>query len=69
MSYGRARPTVGPGLAAAKAEVNAAGRIACRRSPTTSHLLYTFVTDRKPGDVTGEGVENFFVVSPAGNKT
>ena len=31
-----------------------------------NHLLYTFVTDLKPGDVTGQGVANFFVVSPAG---
>lgn len=27
------------------------------------HLLYTFVTDR-PGQVTGQGVQNFFVVTP-----
>ena len=27
------------------------------------HLLYTFVTDR-PGEVTGQGVQNFFVVTP-----
>jgi predicted lipoprotein with Yx(FWY)xxD motif len=28
------------------------------------HLLYTFVTDR-PGQVTGQGVQNFFVATPA----
>jgi predicted lipoprotein with Yx(FWY)xxD motif len=27
------------------------------------HLLYTFVTDR-PGQVTGQGVQNFFVATP-----
>jgi len=27
------------------------------------HLLYTFVTD-KPGQVTGQGVQNFFVATP-----
>jgi len=27
------------------------------------HLLYTFITD-KPGQVTGQGVQNFFVVTP-----
>ena len=27
------------------------------------HLLYTFVTDR-PGVVTGQGVQNFFVATP-----
>lgn len=60
-------PTVGPGLAAAKAAVHPQAN----RLPQVAynqHLLYTFVTDRKPGDVTGEGVVGFFVVSPAGNK-
>ena len=27
------------------------------------HLLYTFITDR-PGQVTGQGVQNFFVATP-----
>jgi predicted lipoprotein with Yx(FWY)xxD motif len=60
-------PTVGPGLAAAKIKVFAQ----TDRTPQVSynnHLLYTFVTDTKPGAVTGEGVANFFVVSPAGNQ-
>jgi predicted lipoprotein with Yx(FWY)xxD motif len=61
------KPTVGPGLAASKIKIDAQ----TDRVPQVSyngHLLYTFVTDVKPGDVTGEGVANFFVVSPAGNK-
>ena len=32
------------------------------------HLLYLFSGDAKAGDVTGEGVEGFFVVSSAGDK-
>jgi predicted lipoprotein with Yx(FWY)xxD motif len=60
-------PTVGPGLSAAKIAIHAQPN----RAPEVSynnHLLYTFVTDVKPGDVTGQGVANFFVVSPAGDK-
>ena len=60
-------PTVGAGLIAAKAAVH----MQANRAPEVSynnHLLYTFVTDTKPGQITGEGVSNFFVVSPAGNK-
>lgn len=33
-----------------------------------SHLLYTFVGDAAPGDVSGQGVNNFFVLDAAGNK-
>ncbi len=29
--------------------------------------LYTFAGDRRPGDVTGQGVESFFVVRPDGS--
>jgi predicted lipoprotein with Yx(FWY)xxD motif len=61
------KPTVGSGLTAAKTKINPQAD----RAPQVSyngHLLYTFVTDTKPGDVTGEGVANFFVVSPAGNQ-
>jgi predicted lipoprotein with Yx(FWY)xxD motif len=32
------------------------------------HLLYLFSGDAKAGDVTGQGVEDFFVVSSAGDK-
>jgi len=32
------------------------------------HLLYLFSGDANAGDVTGEGVEGFFVVSSAGDK-
>ena len=31
------------------------------------HALYFFVDDEAPGDVTGQGVDDFFVVSPEGN--
>lgn len=61
------KPTVGPGLSATKIAVHAQSD----RAPQVAynkHLLYTFVTDQKPGDVTGEGFANFFVVSQAGNK-
>jgi len=29
--------------------------------------LYTFVGDRRPGDVTGQGVERFYAVAPGGS--
>src|SRR5204863_4535656 len=32
------------------------------------HLLYLFTGDTNAGDVTGEGLEGFFVVSSAGDK-
>jgi predicted lipoprotein with Yx(FWY)xxD motif len=32
------------------------------------HLLYTFVNDHAPGDVTGQGVNQFFVLDANGNK-
>jgi predicted lipoprotein with Yx(FWY)xxD motif len=60
-------PSVGPGLSAAKIAIHAQPN----RTPQVSyngHLLYTFVSDTKPGDVTGQNVSNFFVVSPAGNE-
>jgi len=60
-------PSVGPGLSAAKTAIHAQPN----RTPQVSyngHLLYTFVSDTKPGDVTGENVAQFFVVSPAGNE-
>jgi len=31
------------------------------------HALYYFVDDLAPGDVTGQGVDEFFVVTPEGN--
>jgi predicted lipoprotein with Yx(FWY)xxD motif len=33
-----------------------------------THLLYTFVNDHAPGDVTGQGVAQFFVLDSSGNK-
>jgi len=60
-------PTVGPGLSASKIAIHAQPN----RTPQVSyngHLLYTFVSDTKPGDVTGQGVAQFFVVSPAGKE-
>jgi predicted lipoprotein with Yx(FWY)xxD motif len=58
-------PTVGPGLSAAKIKIDAqADRVP--QVAYNGHLLYTFVSDTKPGDVTGEGVAGFYVVSPAG---
>ena len=36
------------------------------------HPLYYFIADKKPGDLTGQGLNNFggswYVVSPAGDK-
>ena len=32
------------------------------------HLLYTFVTDHVPGDVTGQGIAQFFVLDANGNQ-
>ncbi len=32
------------------------------------HLLYTFVSDHAPGDVTGQGIAQFFVLDASGNK-
>ena len=58
-------PTVGTGLSVSKIAIHAQPN----RTPQVAyngHLLYTFVTDVKPGDLTGQGVSNFFVVSPAG---
>jgi predicted lipoprotein with Yx(FWY)xxD motif len=58
---------VGPGLSAAKVAIH----VQPNRTPQVSyngHLLYTFVSDTKPGDVTGQNVAQFFVVSPAGNE-
>ena len=33
-----------------------------------SHLLYMFVGDATPGDVTGQALNNFFVLDASGNK-
>jgi predicted lipoprotein with Yx(FWY)xxD motif len=60
-------PKAGPGLSAAKIAIHAQPN----RTPQVSyngHLLYTFLSDTKPGDVTGQNVAQFFVVSPAGNE-
>jgi predicted lipoprotein with Yx(FWY)xxD motif len=59
------KPTVGPGLSAAKIAVHPQANRASQVS-YNKHLLYTFVSDHKPGDVTGQGVESFYVVSASG---
>jgi predicted lipoprotein with Yx(FWY)xxD motif len=61
------KPTVGPGLSAAKIAVHPQANGAPQVS-YNNHLLYLWVVDQKPGDVTGEGIANFFVVSSAGDK-
>jgi predicted lipoprotein with Yx(FWY)xxD motif len=61
------KPIVGAGLDQHKIALN----IQPDGTPQVAyngHLLYAFVNDTKPGDATGQGVNNFYVVSPAGNK-
>jgi predicted lipoprotein with Yx(FWY)xxD motif len=65
------KPTVGKGLSASKL-----GTIARSGGPRqvtyNGHPLYTYVTDTKPGDTTGQGVVSFgagwFTLTPAGNQ-
>lgn len=59
--------TVGAGLTLANAVANT--------QPDTTklisyngHLLYTFITDKVPGDAKGQGVAQFFVLDANGNK-
>jgi predicted lipoprotein with Yx(FWY)xxD motif len=59
--------TVGSGLTLSKAAANLQPDNS-RLVGYNHHLLYTFVNDHAPGDVHGQGVANFFVVSAAGNK-
>ena len=64
-------PTAGEGLTGAKL-----GTITrsdgTRQVAYSGHPLYLFVKDKKPGDVTGQGVTAFgaawFVLSPSGNQ-
>ena len=59
--------SVGAGLNAALA----AGNVQPDNSRLVSyngHLLYTWFNDHAPGDVTGQAVNNFFVLDVSGNK-
>jgi predicted lipoprotein with Yx(FWY)xxD motif len=59
--------SVGPGLTASKYTVVTASdgtkQVAVNGSP-----LYTWMGDKKPGDVTGQGVNGFYVVQANGEK-
>jgi predicted lipoprotein with Yx(FWY)xxD motif len=64
-------PTAAKGLTASK--LGTITRSDGTRQVTyNSHPLYSFVKDKKPGDVTGQGVTAFgaawFVLSPSGNQ-
>jgi predicted lipoprotein with Yx(FWY)xxD motif len=58
--------TVGTGLTAASAKANIQPDNS-RLISYNGHLLYTFVDDHAPGDVTGQGLAGFYVVSASGN--
>ena len=65
------KPTVGTGLAASKiATITRSG--GKRQVTYNGHPLYLYVGDKKPGDVTGQGVTAFgaawFALTPAGNQ-
>jgi predicted lipoprotein with Yx(FWY)xxD motif len=59
--------TVGAGLSAASATANIQPDNT-RLIAYHGHLLYTFVADHVPGDVTGQGLAQFFVLDASGNK-
>jgi predicted lipoprotein with Yx(FWY)xxD motif len=64
-------PTVGKGLTASKlGTITRSG--GTRQVTYNGHPLYLFVKDKKPGDVTGQGVTAFgaawFVLAPSGNQ-
>jgi predicted lipoprotein with Yx(FWY)xxD motif len=65
------KPTAGTGLAASKiATITRSG--GNRQVTYNGHPLYLYVGDKKPGDVTGQGVTAFgaawFALTPAGNQ-
>ncbi|MCU1352247.1 MAG: hypothetical protein JWM05_1456 [Acidimicrobiales bacterium] len=59
--------TVGAGLTLASATANVQPDNT-RLLGYHGHLLYTFLSDHVPGDVTGQGVAQFFVLDASGNK-
>jgi predicted lipoprotein with Yx(FWY)xxD motif len=64
-------PTAGKGLTASKLGTITRSN-GTRQVTYNGHPLYTFVKDKKPGDVTGQGVTAFgagwFALSPSGNQ-
>jgi predicted lipoprotein with Yx(FWY)xxD motif len=65
------KPTAGTGLAASKiATITRSG--GKQQVTYNGHPLYLYVGDKKPGDVTGQGVTAFgaawFALTPAGNQ-
>ena len=65
------KPVAGAGLSASKlGTITRSGGI--RQVSYNGHPLYTFINDKRPGEVTGQGVTAFgapwFAVSPAGNQ-
>jgi predicted lipoprotein with Yx(FWY)xxD motif len=62
-----ASPTYGAGLDASKfSTVTVANGI--KQLAVNDFPLYTFTNDKKPGDVTGQGVNGFYVVKADGTK-
>ena len=59
--------TVGAGLSAGSATANIQPDNS-RLVGYHGHLLYTFVNDHAPGDASGEGIGQFFVLDVSGNK-
>lgn len=59
--------TVGSGLTLASATANIQPDNS-RLMAYNGHLLYTFVGDQVPGDVTGQGLNQFFVLDASGNE-
>ena len=65
------KPIAGAGLTASR--LGTIGRSGGKRQVTyNGHPLYLFIKDKRPGDITGQGVLAFgaawFVVSPSGNQ-
>jgi predicted lipoprotein with Yx(FWY)xxD motif len=59
-------PTVGAGLDQSKVAVDVQPD-GTRQLAYNGHLLYAFVYDPSPGDVSGEASGGFYVLSPSGN--
>jgi predicted lipoprotein with Yx(FWY)xxD motif len=59
--------TVGSGLTASSAAAHVQPDNT-RLLSYNGHLLYTFVSDHAPGDATGQGLANFFVLDASGNQ-